>query len=148
MFDHDEYHRMPPRKKLAVQPAVSAAASEESSSSDDEAQSDSSFSRQEFDRDDVADQVSVFSALPTDTILSLCVGICARLQAALATLSHKPAMIGHGPGGHKRLIRDDLRVICSARRTLSAALNELLAIEAVLVQARQRGDALLRVADD
>ncbi len=139
---------MPPRKKLAVQPAVSAAASGESSSSDDEAQSNSSFSRQEFDRDDVADHVCVFSALPTNTLLSLSVGICARVQAALATLSHKPAMIGHGPGGHKRLIRDDLRVVCSARRTLSAALNELLAIEAVLVQARQRGDALLRVADD
>jgi hypothetical protein len=31
---------------------------------------------------------------------------------------------------------------------LSVALNSLLAIEAVLEQARQRGDALLRVADD
>ena len=139
---------MPPRKKLAAQPPVPAAAVQESSSSDDEAHSDSSFSRQEFDRDEVADHVSVFSDLPTATLLSLSVGICARLQTALAPLTHKPTMIGHGPGGHKRLIRDDLRVICSARRTLSAALNELLAIEAVLVQARQRGDALLRVADD
>ena len=143
-----KYHRIPPRRKLAAQPSVPAAALQESSSSDDEAQSDSSFSRNEFDRDDVADQVSVFNDLPTDTLLSLSVGICARLQAALAPLTHKPAMIGHGPGGHKRLIRDDLRVICSARRSLSVALNSLLAIEAVLVQARQRGDALLRVADD
>ena len=143
-----KYHRMPPRKKLAAQPPVPAAAVQESSSSDGEDQSDSSFSRDEFDRDDVGDQVSVFNALPTDTLLALSVGICARLQAALELLTHKPAMIGHGPGGHKRLIRDDLRVICSARRSLGTALNSLLAIEAVLVEARRRGDALLRVADD
>ncbi len=143
---------MPPRKKLAVQPSVADAAPlsppvSESPSSDDEIDS-SLCSRAEFDRDDVHDQVLVFDALPTETLLSLSVGICARVQLALASLTHKPPMIGHGPGGHKRLIRDEIRVLSSARRALSAALNELLAIEAVLVQSRRRAEEILRAADD
>jgi hypothetical protein len=79
---------------------------------------------------------------------ALGVRICARVQLALASLTHKPAMIGHGPGGHKRLIRDEMRVLSSARRALSAALNELLAIEAVFVRSRRRAEEFLRAADD
>jgi hypothetical protein len=137
---------MPPRKKLAVtaaQPPVSAAAP----SNDDESVC-TLCSRDECDRDDVHAHAVVFNSLPTDALLSLSVGICARLQLAFAQLKHKPAMIGHGPGGLKRVIRDEMRVVSSARRMLSAALNELLAIEAVLVHSHRDAEEELSAADE
>ena len=53
-----------------------------------------------------------------------------------------PVTNGRG-SGDSRIIRDEMRVLSSARKTLSAALNELLAVEAVLILSRRRAEQLL-----
>jgi hypothetical protein len=149
VFDHDEYHRsMPPRKKVAVQPALSAAVKQEFSSSDDSYDSACEFMRNEFDADDVVDQVSVLECLPTMTLIALAAGVCVRLQTVLASLAHKPGIIGHGAGGHRRVLRDAIRIESAARAAVTAALNELLAVEVVLKRSRVRSERMLQEADD
>ena len=99
--------------------------------------------RGEFNDDDVVDQASVFMTLPTDALLSMIVGVCSRLQAAVAPLSHKPSMVGHGPGGERRLQQDTLRLIVAARKKLTPAVNALMALEIALADAKKNQAALL-----
>ena len=141
---------MPPRKRAAVEPTVKVEPEpvDDSSSSGSECDCAHELSRSECDVDDVSVQVSAFTTLPTTTLLAIAVGVCVRLQAVLAPLAHKPVMFFHGPGGHKRLLRDDIRVMSTARKSLSSALNDLLAVEAVLKLDRHRAVQLLQQPDD
>ena len=137
---------MPPRKKMSVQPSIKVegtAPLQESSSSSDIESDSSRVSRSDVnEREYHEDQVTVLNALPTDALLALSVGVCARLQAALLLVQRMPVTNGRG-SGDSRIIRDEMRVLSSARKTLSAALNELLAVEAVLILSRRRAEQLL-----
>ncbi len=52
--------------------------------------------------------------------------------------------LGRGSGGHSCIIRDEIRVFSSTRQSLSAALNELLAVDVVLILSPSRTEQLLR----
>ena len=67
---------------------------------------------------------------------------------AYGKLAHKPGIIGHGAGGHRRVLRDAIRVENAARAAVTAALNELLAVEVVLKRSRVRSERMLQEADD
>lgn len=78
----------------------------------------------------VAMHIQGLMPLPTDTVLAVVVGTCARLQVQMATLTHS-----HSPDD---ITQDCLRVCQSARHELRKALIELLAAESVFMLKEER----------
>jgi hypothetical protein len=78
----------------------------------------------------VNSQLSLFVNVPTNTLLSVVVGVAARLQDAVAPLR---APIHSDDRQSSVIKRDHLRVLASAHLQLTQALNELLAVEAALL---------------
>jgi hypothetical protein len=149
---------MPPKRKTREKPAVAVKVEESPSVSN--VDSDEEFSsvdgiglidvarnlaqeRGEFNEDEVVDLAGVYLTLPTETLLTIISGVCSRLQAVIAPLSMKHGMIGHGDGGERRLHQDALRVLVAARRSLTPAVNTLLAAEMALKDANDRHVTLL-----
>jgi hypothetical protein len=148
---------MPPKRKIKGEPAVAVKVEDSSSAAD--ADSDIGISidrvglvevarelaqqRGEFNEDEVAEQAGVFMTLPTETLLAIVVGVCSRLHAVVTPLTLQHGMIGHGAGGERRLHQDALRVLVAARKSLTPAVNTLLAAEIALANAKEEHAALL-----
>lgn len=117
---------MPPKRGRSVKLEQPPSSPGESDSDSSSIVSDTPFYRTRQSTRAVKLNALKYSALHVDALLSLIVGVTARLSAVVTTLRFED-VVGTG-----RIIRDSIRVCTSAIGPLSEALDELVAIEDAL----------------
>jgi hypothetical protein len=117
---------MPPKRKRSVKLERPPSSPGESDSDSSSIVSDTPFFRTRQSTRAVKLNALKYSALHVDALLSLIVGVLARLSDVVTALRYED-VVGTG-----RIVRESVRVCSSALDPLSVALDELIAIEDAL----------------